>query len=59
MIGAIGIFRVSEDGTGAELGYGILPDYWGAGYASEALKLLVKYYWNSESMYPMLIFVCK
>jgi RimJ/RimL family protein N-acetyltransferase len=48
-IGAMGILRVSEDGKAAEVGYGILATHRGKGYAPEALKLLVNYYWNSKS----------
>ncbi|KAH7336269.1 N-acetyltransferase-like protein [Rhexocercosporidium sp. MPI-PUGE-AT-0058] len=47
-IGGMGIIRLSEDGEAAEVGYGILPAFWGKGYAPEALKLLVNYYWTSE-----------
>jgi len=49
-IGSLGIVRLSEDGTAAEVGYGILPHFWGKGYAPEALKAFCNYYWNSESM---------
>ncbi|KAH6710993.1 GNAT domain-containing protein [Leptodontidium sp. 2 PMI_412] len=47
-IGAMGIIRLSEDEEAAEVGYGILPDHRGKGYAPEALKLLADYYWTSE-----------
>ncbi|PVH88876.1 acyl-CoA N-acyltransferase [Cadophora sp. DSE1049] len=47
-IGAMGILRISEDGEAGEIGYGVLPDHWGKGYAPEALKLLVDHYWKSE-----------
>jgi hypothetical protein len=49
MIGVIGIPRLSHDGLAAEVGYAITPDFWGRGYASEALILFVKHYFNSES----------
>jgi RimJ/RimL family protein N-acetyltransferase len=48
MIGVIGIPRLSHDGMAAEVGYGIRPDFWGRGYASEALILFVKHYFSSE-----------
>lgn len=51
-IGSIGVVRLSEDGTAAEVGYGIMPDHWGNGYAPEALNLLVDFYWKSESEFP-------
>jgi RimJ/RimL family protein N-acetyltransferase len=49
MIGVIGIPRLSHDGLAAEVGYAISPDFWGRGYASEALILFVRHYFNSES----------
>lgn len=49
-IGSLGITRLTDDGTGADVGYGILPDHWGKGYAPEALKMFCDYYWTSESM---------
>jgi RimJ/RimL family protein N-acetyltransferase len=49
MIGVIGIPRLSHDGSAAEVGYAITPDFWGRGYASEALILFVRHYFNSES----------
>lgn len=48
MIGSIGIPRLSHDGQAAEVGYGIHPDHWGSGYATEALELFVSHYWTSE-----------
>jgi predicted acetyltransferase len=48
MIGVIGIPRLSYDGSAAEVGYAISPDFWGRGYASEALILFVQHYFNSE-----------
>jgi RimJ/RimL family protein N-acetyltransferase len=50
MIGSIGIPRLSHNGNAAEVGYGIHPDHWGCGYATEALELFVKYYWTTERM---------
>jgi RimJ/RimL family protein N-acetyltransferase len=52
MIGVIGIPRLSPDGLSAEVGYAILPEYWGMGYASEALILFTSYYFNSERTFP-------
>ena len=39
MIGVIGIPRLSPSGLSAEVGYALLPEYWGMGYAREALIL--------------------
>jgi len=49
MIGTIGIPRLSHDGVAAEVGYGITPEFWGQGYASEALIMFVKLYFSSKS----------
>jgi ribosomal-protein-alanine N-acetyltransferase len=49
MIGVIGIPRLSHDGLASEVGYGITPAFWGKGYASEALNLFVRHYFNSKS----------
>jgi hypothetical protein len=56
MIGVIGIPRLSHDGLAAEVGYGITPAFWGRGYASEALSLFVRHYFNSKSMSIFLLF---
>lgn len=47
MIGILGIPRLSPSGAAAEVGYALLPEYWGMGYASEALILFRTYYFNS------------
>jgi RimJ/RimL family protein N-acetyltransferase len=51
MIGVIGIPRLSHDGLAAEVGYGLIPEFWGKGYALEALKMFAKYYFNSRSKF--------
>jgi RimJ/RimL family protein N-acetyltransferase len=48
MIGVIGIPRLSPSGLSAEVGYALLPEYWGMGYASEALILFTSYYFKSS-----------
>jgi RimJ/RimL family protein N-acetyltransferase len=53
LVGAIGINRVSDDGLASEIGYGILPDYWGNGYAPEAVKMLAKYFFEGNSKYKI------
>ncbi|TAQ88129.1 hypothetical protein B7494_g3512 [Chlorociboria aeruginascens] len=40
LIGVIGAIRESE--KGAEVGYGIGPEWWGKGYMTEALGLFIK-----------------
>lgn len=29
-----------------EIGYSLLPEYWGQGYATEALQMMLKMWWN-------------
>ncbi|TVY19161.1 hypothetical protein LARI1_G002763, partial [Lachnellula arida] len=48
LIGLLCIPRVSSDGEIPELGYGIHSDYWGHGYASEAIALFISFYWAEE-----------
>ncbi|KAL2068992.1 hypothetical protein VTL71DRAFT_15330 [Oculimacula yallundae] len=52
-IGGMGIIRISEDKEAGEIGYGILAAHRGKGYAPEALKALVDYYWRSERIMQM------
>ena len=41
MIGTVGVIRQPP-----ELGYMIHPDYWGKGYAGEAVQAFLQYYWQ-------------
>ena len=47
MIGTVGAPRNGP--AGAEIGYGLHPDYWGKGYMSEALELFIGVYWGLGS----------
>jgi ribosomal-protein-alanine N-acetyltransferase len=42
-IGYGGFFNVSGEDRKAEIGYGLLPGYWGLGYASEAAAEIVRF----------------
>ena len=41
-IGEAGVFSYNESNKRAVIGYNILPDYWGKGYATEITKELVR-----------------
>jgi RimJ/RimL family protein N-acetyltransferase len=57
MIGILGVPRLSPDGAAAEVGYAILPEYWGRGFASEALVLFQRWYFESERRSPSFLYV--
>lgn len=40
-IGSICLWNLSPDKTQAEIGYDLLPEYWGHGYAPEAIRTVV------------------
>jgi RimJ/RimL family protein N-acetyltransferase len=42
----IGYMSVNQVHPSPEIGYSIHPDYWGKGYATEALDGLLKTWWN-------------
>jgi RimJ/RimL family protein N-acetyltransferase len=46
MIGVVGTPRWTV--TETEVGYGIHPDYWVKGYATEAMGLFIKIYWDPD-----------
>jgi len=43
LIGLIGLYKIDFYSRYAELGYWIWKDYWNKGYATEAVKLMLKY----------------
>lgn len=46
-IGAIDVVRVSEDNKTATIGYVLSYNYWNKGYATEALKGVIKYLFDN------------
>lgn len=43
MIGTCGFARIDEENNAAEVGYVLNPDYWGYGYAAEALSCVIRF----------------
>lgn len=52
-IGFTGLVSMSKDSGVAEVGYWIIPDYWGDGYATEATQLLVEYAFNQHRLHKL------
>ena len=49
MIGTVGAVRLPPGKNDAvEIAYGIHSDFWGNGYASEALGMFVELYWAAR-----------
>jgi ribosomal-protein-alanine N-acetyltransferase len=42
-IGTIGLWRFDKPNQRAEIGYMLLPDYWGQGFATEALQVVLTF----------------
>lgn len=42
-MGTVGFWRMIPEHCRAEVGYAIMPDYWGKGYMTEALKAVVDF----------------
>ncbi|WP_297421365.1 GNAT family N-acetyltransferase [Thermococcus sp.] len=43
LVGFIGLYRIEQGDGHAELGYFLAREYWGYGYASEAVKMVLQY----------------
>jgi ribosomal-protein-alanine N-acetyltransferase len=48
-IGEVGIISAHSKVNRCEIGYNLLPDYWGYGYATEIVAELVKYAFEAEN----------
>ncbi|MEZ4853695.1 GNAT family N-acetyltransferase [Flavobacterium sp.] len=46
-IGIMGFYRSQPENYRTELGYMILPEYWGKGFVTEAVKTLLNYAFNT------------
>ncbi|MCG7410472.1 GNAT family N-acetyltransferase [Paenibacillus sp. ACRRX] len=50
VVGDIGFKGVPNEKRSVEIGYGLLPNYQGRGYATEAVRELVSYAWGSHKV---------
>ncbi len=57
MIGAIGFNNFKPAPEKAEIGYWILPEYWGKGYASEAMEEVLKIAFTSLGLHRIEAYV--
>lgn len=51
MIGDFSFWRIDKKNARAEIGYTLLPDYWGKGYMSEAMVRIVKFGFNDLNLH--------
>lgn len=51
VIGSFGVIDIDWRRKNAEIGYGLSPDYWGKGYFSEALNLVLDFLFNEQDFY--------
>lgn len=52
-IGIIGFYRTQPENFRTELGYMIMPEYWGKGYVTEAVKVLLNYAFNTLNFHSI------
>ena len=52
-IGFGGIFNISKESSKAEIGYGLLPEYWGKGFMSELVKEIVDFGFNELQLHKL------
>jgi ribosomal-protein-alanine N-acetyltransferase len=53
LIGVIGYWRTKPEHHRAEVGYMIMPEFWGKGYTHEALKAVLDYGFNSMKLHSV------
>lgn len=56
-IGVISVYFFKPEHRKAELGFWLLPHYWGKGYALEALHRIIKYWQQERRLHRMEAFV--
>ncbi|UCH64722.1 MAG: GNAT family N-acetyltransferase [Ignavibacterium sp.] len=52
-IGFGGLFEISKKSNKAEIGYGLLPDYWGKGIMSEVVEKLIDFGFNQMKLHKI------
>jgi ribosomal-protein-alanine N-acetyltransferase len=52
-IGFGGLFEISKESNKAEIGYGLLPDYWGKGIMSEVVEKLIDFGFNEIKLHKI------
>ncbi|MDP3683734.1 MAG: GNAT family N-acetyltransferase [Ignavibacteria bacterium] len=55
VIGTIGLLDIDRRKGSAELAYGLSPNYWGRGFFSEALILVIDWYFSLDSTHRLFI----
>lgn len=53
LIGIIGHYRISPENHRCEIGYMILPEYWGIGIVTEAIKVVLEYGFDDLQMHSI------
>ena len=53
LIGYGGIFEIDKTNNRAEIGYGLLPEFWGNGFISEAMKAMVDFGLNKLQVHKL------
>ncbi len=59
IIGVIGFFDLDDESKKGEVGFWVAREYWGKGYATEALCLITKYVFEELSFHRIFVVVHK
>lgn len=57
-VGTISLNNISPDFKNAQVGFILLPDYWGKGLMSEALSEFMKFIFKNTNLFRISAFVC-
>ncbi|MBK8556239.1 MAG: GNAT family N-acetyltransferase [Lewinellaceae bacterium] len=53
LLGTIGFWRMQKEHFRAEIGYGMLPEYWGQGFISEAMAAVLEYGFQNMGLHSV------